>query len=356
MIVTIGRRIIFRSRATCWTRRTPMTRSRKMIGRALALAALVGSAGIDVVPLTHAKPIAVSHELLQQASIITPEGVTVDPNNKEELKKYDNRHDLSELADTLRKEFGVTASHLTQLIACTGTVVCRVPSAEGKRIDIYQASGTLALQPNILVTVKHAFQDLDTGQLLPTDKCRFHNWKHPNDEIAIIIDDPSQLPPIATSMSKTPKLKRGDLTAVRLDHPVEDCQPLAIPEKGAMLQEGDRVFEATAKQDGMLSQWSGREPVSQIGTIRRVFPSGPDGSLAYFADLSGGEGGSGGGVFRVVSGQLSLEAIVQGAGTPDMDGKPYSDEIYHNQTGLVGLDENVLHPMLALLPQPKPSP
>jgi hypothetical protein len=131
---------------------------------------------------------------------------------------------------------------------------------------------------------------------------------------------------------------------------------LAIPEKGAMLQEGDRVFEATAKQDGMLSQWSGREPVSQIGTIRRVFPPGPDGSLAYFADLSGGEGGSGGGVFRVVNGQLSLEAIVQGAGTPDMDGKPYSDEIYHNQTGLVGVDENVLHPMLALLPQQKPSP
>jgi hypothetical protein len=51
-----------------------------MIGRSLALAALVGSAGIDVVPLTHAKPIAVSHELLQQASTITPEGVTVDPN------------------------------------------------------------------------------------------------------------------------------------------------------------------------------------------------------------------------------------------------------------------------------------
>jgi len=97
-----------------------------MIGRTLALAALVGFAGIDVVPLTHAKPIAVSPELLQQASIITPEGVTVDPNNKEELKKYDNRHDPSELADTLRKEFGVTASHLTQLIACTGTVVCRV--------------------------------------------------------------------------------------------------------------------------------------------------------------------------------------------------------------------------------------
>ena len=193
-----------------------------MIGRALALAALVGSAGY-VVPLTHAKPIAVSHELLQQASIITPEGVTVDPNNKEELKKYDNRHDLSELADTLRKEFGVTASHLTQLIACTGTVVCRVPAADGKRIDTYRASGNVALQPNVLVTVKHAFQDLDTGQLLPIDMCRFHNWKNPNDEIAIIIDDPSQLPPIATSMSKTPALKRQDVTAVRLDHPVEGC-------------------------------------------------------------------------------------------------------------------------------------
>ena len=88
----------------------------------------------------------------------------------------------------------------------------------------------------------------------------------------------------------------------------------------------------------------------------RFHPAGRDGPLAYFADLSGGEGGSGGGIFGVVSGQLSLEAIVQGAGTPDMDGKPYSDEIYHNQTGLVGLDENVLNPMLALLPQPKPSP
>jgi hypothetical protein len=321
-----------------------------MIGRTLVLVALVGSAGIEVFPLTQVEPLGVSPELLQQASIITPEGVTVDPNNKEELKKYDNRHGLSELAHRLQKEFGVTPSHLTQLIACTGPVVCKVPSADGKRVYTYQGSGSIALQPNILVTVKHAFQDLGTGQLLPIDTCHFHNWKNPDDEIAIIIDDPSQLPPIATSMSKTPELKRQDLTAVRLAHPVEDCQPLAVAEKGAMLQEGDRVFQATAKQDGMLSEWSGREPVSQIGTIRRVFPAGPDGPLAYFSDLSGGEGGSGGGIFRVVSGQLTLEAIVQGAGAPDRDGKPYSEKLYQNQSGLVGLNENVLDPMLALLP------
>jgi len=325
-----------------------------MIGRTLVLAALVGSAGIDFLP--QPQPNAVPPQLLHQASIITPDGVTVDPNNKEELKKYDNRHDLSELADSLRTQFGVTTSQLTQLIACTGPVVCKVPSADGKRINIYQASGSIALQPNILVTVKHAFQDLDTGQLLPIDTCRFHNWKNPNDEIAIIIDDPSQLPPIATSMSKTPELKRQDVTAVRLAHPVDGCQPVAIPEEGAMLQKGDRVFEATAKQQGMLSQWSGREPVTQIGTIRHVFPAGADGPLAYFADLSGGEGGSGGGVFRIVSGQLTLEAIVQGAGRPDMDGKPYSEELYQNQSGLVGLNENVLHPMLALLPPPGRSP
>lgn len=293
---------------------------------------------------------------MQQASIITPEGVTVDPNNKEELKKYDNRHGLSELADTLRKEFGVTASQRTQLTACTGPVICKVPSADGKRIYTYQGSGTIALRSNVLVTVKHAFQDLDTGQLLPIDTCRFHNWKNPQDEIAIVIDDPSQLPPIATSMSKTPALKRADMTAVRLVHPVEGCEPVAIAEQGAMLQAGDRVFEATAKQDGMLSEWSGREPVIQVGTIRQVFPAGPDGGLAYFADLSGGEGGSGGGVFRVVGGQLILEAIVQGAGAPDMDGKPYNPELYQNQSGLVGLEENVLQPTLALIPQPSPSP
>jgi len=325
-----------------------------MIGRILVLAALIVSACIDLVPLTHAGPLAHS-PLLLQASIITPEGVMVGPNNKEELKKYDSRHDLSELADSLRKQFGVTASQLAQLIACTGPVVCKVPSADGKRINTYQASGSIALQPNILVTVKHAFQDLDTGQLLPIDTCRFHNWKNPNDEIAIIIDDPSQLPPIATSMSKTPALKRQDLTAVRLANPVDGCQPVVIPER-AMLQEGDRVFEATAKQQGMLSQWSGREPVTQIGTIRHVFPAGPDGPLAYFAELSGGEGGSGGGVFRVVSGQLTLEAIVQGAGRPEMDGKPYSEELYQNQSGLVGLDETSLDPLLAVLPQPSPSP
>jgi hypothetical protein len=325
-----------------------MTRSRKLIGRTLALAALVAFAGIGVVNLTHAEPIAVA-QLLQQASIITPEGVLVDPTNKEELKKYDNRHGLSELADTLRNEFGVTASQLTQLMACTGPVVCKVPSADGKRIYTYQGSGSITLQPNILVTVKHAFQDLGTGQLLPIDKCRFHNWKNPSDEIAILIDDQSQLPPIATSMSKTPELKRQDLTAVRLAHPIEDCQPLAVAEKGAMLQEGDRVFQATAEQGGMLNQWSGREPVSQIGTIRHVFPAGPDGPLAYFSDFSGGEGGSGGGIFRVANGQLTLEAIVQGAGAPDRDGKPYSEELYQNQSGLLGLNENVLDPMLALL-------
>src|SRR3970040_145670 len=148
---------------------TPMTRSRKMIGRTLAIAALVGSAGLEVVPLTHAEPIAVFPELLQQASIITPEGVMVDPNNKEELKKYDNRHDLSELADTLRKEFGVTKSHLTQLIACTGPVVCRVPSADGKRINTYQGSGSIALQPNVLVTVKHRFQNVGPGAVFAVD-------------------------------------------------------------------------------------------------------------------------------------------------------------------------------------------
>jgi hypothetical protein len=87
-------------------------------------------------------------------------------------------------------------------------------------------------------------------------------------------------------MSKTPELKRQDMTAVRLAHPVEGCQPLAVAEKGAMLQEGDRVFQATGEQDGMLSEWSGREPVTQIGTIRRVFPAGPDGPLAYFSDFS----------------------------------------------------------------------
>jgi hypothetical protein len=63
-----------------------------------------------------------------------------------------------------------------------------------------------------------------------------------------------------------------------------------------------------------------------------VFSPGPDGPLAYFADFSWGEGGSGGGIFRVVSGQLILEAIVQGVGTPDMDGKPYSEEIYQNHS------------------------
>jgi hypothetical protein len=39
-----------------------------------------------------------------------------------------------------------------------------------------------------------------------------------------------------------------------------------------------------------------------------------------------------------------------------MDGKPYSEELYQNQSGLVGLDVNVIDPFLALFPQPIPSP
>jgi hypothetical protein len=39
-----------------------------------------------------------------------------------------------------------------------------------------------------------------------------------------------------------------------------------------------------------------------------------------------------------------------------MDGKPYSAELYQNQSGLVGLNENVIDPMLALIAQPTPSP
>jgi len=320
-----------------------------MIGRALVVAALL--AALDAVPPAHAKPFAVSLELLQQASIITPEGVTVGPNDTAELKKYDHRRDLSKLADTLQKEFGVTDAQLTQLVTCTGTVVCKVPSADGKRIETYRASGTIALRPNIVVTVKHAFQDLETGELLPTDSCRFQTWKNPDDEIAIVIDDPSQLPPIGSSMSKTPETRRRDVTAVRLADPVEGCEPVSVPAKDSMLQQGDRVFQATGKQDGMLGEWSGREPVSQTGTIRNVFPAGPDGPLAYFSDLSGGEGGSGGGIFVVESGQLMLEAIVQGAGRPEMNGRPYNERLYQNQTGLVGVNENVLQPMLAIIPQ-----
>jgi hypothetical protein len=324
-----------------------------MVGRTLAVAALLACAGI---PLAHAKPFAISPKLLQQASIITPEGVEVDPNDTVELKKYDHRRDLSELADTLQEEFGVTDAQLTQLNACTGTVVCKVPSADGKRIETYRASGTVALRPNILVTVKHAFQDLETGELLPIDSCRFQTWKNPDDEIAIIIDDPSQLPPKGTSMSKTPEDRRRDVTAVRLADPVEGCEPVSVLEEDTMLNQGDRVFQATGKQDGMLGEWSGREPVSQTGTIRNVFPAGPDGGLAYFSDLSGGEGGSGGGIFRVVSGQLTLEAIVQGAGRPAMNGKPYNERLYQNQTGLVGVNENVLQPMFVLIPELSPSP
>jgi len=327
-----------------------------MIQRPLVVATLLACAGLNVVLPAHAEPFAGSLEFLHTISIITPEGVVVDPNDTEELKKYDHRRDLSELADNLQNEFGVTDSQLTQLRACTGTVVCEVPSADGKRIESYRASGTVAVRPNILVTVKHAFQDLETGKLLPVDSCRFHTWKNPDDDIAIIIDDPSQLPPAGTSMSKTPEDRRRDVTAVRLANPVEGCQPVAVPEKGAMLHQGDRVFQATGKQDGMLGEWSGREPVSQIGTIRHVFPAGPDGPLAYFSDLSGGEGGSGGGIFVVVSGQLMLEAIVQGAGRPEMNGKPYNEELYQNQTGLVGVNESVLQPMLVLIAESRSSP
>jgi hypothetical protein len=325
-----------------------------MFQRHLAIATLLAYAGLNVV--LPAEPFARSLELLHTVSIITPEGVLVDPNDTEELRKYDHRRDLSELADSLQNEFGVTDFQLTQLRACTGTVVCEVPSADGKRIETYRASGTVALQPNILVTVKHAFQDLETGNLLPVDSCHFQTWKNPNDDIAIVIDDPSQLPPVGTSMSKTPEDRRRDVTAVRLADPVEGCEPVAVAEEGAMLQQGDRVFQATGKQDGMLGQWSGGEPVSQIGTIRHVFPAGPDGPLAYFSDLSGGEGGSGGGIFRIVGGQLMLEAIVQGAGRPEMDGKPYNPERYQNQSGLVGVNESVLQPMLVFISERKSSP
>jgi len=325
----------------------------KMIGRTLAVAALLACAGV---PPADAKPFAASPKLLQQASIITPEGVEVDPNDTEKLKKYDHRRDLSALADTLKKEFGVTEAQLTQLNACTGTVVCKVPSADGKRIETYRASGTVALRPNILVTVKHAFQDLETGELLPTDSCRFQTWKNPDDEIAMVIDDPSQLPPKGASMSKTPEDRRRDVTVVRLGRPVEGCEPVSVLEEDTMLSEGDRVFQATGEQDGMLGEWSGREPVSQTGAIRNVFPAGPDGGLAYFSDLSGGEGGSGGGIFVVGNGQLMLAAIVQGAGRPEMNGKPYDPARYQNQTGLVGVNGNVLQPMLVMIPELSPSP
>jgi len=319
-----------------------------MSGRLLALAALLACAGL---PPADAKPFAVSPKLVQQASIITPEGIEVDPGDTAELAKYDHRRDLSEVADTLKKEFGVTDAQLTQLNACTGTVVCKVPSADGKRIETYRASGTVALRPNLIVTVKHAFQDLETGELLPTDSCLFQTWKNPGDEIAIVIDDPSQLPPIGSSMSKTPETRRRDLTAVRLGRPVEGCEPVSVLEEDTMLDPGDRVFQATGKQDGMLGAWSGREPVSQTGAIRNVFPAGSDGPLAYFSDLSGGEGGSGGGIFVVEDGQLALAAIVQGAGRPEMNGKPYDPARYQNQTGLVGVNGNVLLPMLVFIPE-----
>lgn len=40
----------------------------------------------------------------------------------------------------------------------------------------------------------------------------------------------------------------------------------------------------------------------------------------------------------------------------EMDGKPYNPERYQNQSGLVGVNESILQPMLFLIVEPSPSP
>ena len=83
---------------------------------------------------------------------------------------------------------------------------------------------------------------------------------------------------------KTPELKKARPDrSLRLAHPVEDCQPLASRlKKERCCKKAIVFFKRRREQDGMLSQWSGREPVSQIGTIRRVFPPGAGWSFSIF--------------------------------------------------------------------------
>ncbi len=264
-----------------------------------------------------AEPISAQISLLHRAFIYAKDG---------SKKLVDGRWNLGQSEAKLGIQ--LSDGDKQQLMACTGQIVCEAP---GGRVT---ASASSVLSPDLLVTAKHV---LFNGKRAAVSfgKCSFRSFAQRNVAIPVVVEKDQR---------KGYVFNNEDFTVVRLKRALEGCNAFALPEPGAALAEGERVFSATAHQRGIMNKVSRREPVLATGTIRNSFEGFYGGPPFYYADLDFDIGGSGGALFALKDGRpvvddegrLMLKGIVVAYGLRGKNNKPYSED--RNYTIVVGLE------------------
>jgi Trypsin-like peptidase domain len=251
-------------------------------------------------------------------------------------KLIDGRWNLSQSESKLG--IALTADEKTQLMACTGEIVCEKPKDPDPGYEVPPApviaSAESVLRPDLLVTAKHVFFK-GKRAIVPFGQCSFRSFLHRKIAVPVRVDQDQRRGYI---------FNNEDFIVVRLKRELKDCRSFALNDSESSLPKGEQIFSVTAHQIRTLNRLSRREPVIAKGTIRNTFDGFFGGPPFYHADIDFDIGGSGGAVFalkdgRPVSaddGRLILRGIAVGYTLNAKNGRPYDDE--KNYTIVIGLE------------------
>ncbi len=272
------------------------------------------------------KSISSRISLLRQAVIYAKEGSP---------KLLDGRWNLGQSESKLGIE--LSDDEKTQLMACTGQIVCWTPGSTEEEDRISRritATAVSVLRPDLLVTARHV---LVRGKraVASFGSCSFRSYLHRNVAIPVLVEKDQR---------RGYAFNNEDFVVVRLKRELQGCNAFAMNDSDASLPEGEQILSVTDHQLHTLNKISPREPVVAKGTVRKVLDGVLGGPPFYYADIDLDEGGSGGGVFALMNGRpvsgdggrLVLRGISVGYGLQAKNGKPYSDE--RNYSIIVGLE------------------
>jgi hypothetical protein len=252
-------------------------------------------------------------------------------------KLVDGRWNLSQSESKLGIK--LSADEASQLMACTGEIVCVKPAIHDEDEDTIEtrvtASAVSVLRPDLLVTAKHVFFK-GKKAVAPFGNCSFRSYSRRKVAIPVVVEKDQR---------KGYIFNNEDFIVLRLKRELEGCSAFAINDSDSSLRDGEEILSVTGHQVKTLNKISSREPVVAKGTIRDSF-SGQvlGGAPFYYSDLDFDVGGSGGAVFALMDGRpvsddegrLILRGISVAYGLKAKSGKPYSGE--RNFTIIVGLE------------------
>jgi hypothetical protein len=236
-------------------------------------------------------------------------------------------------------KLGITlsADEKSQLMACTGQILCATPDIHNEdedRIGIkFTATAVSVLRPDLLVTAKHVFFK-GKRAVVPFGSCSFRSFSRRNVAVPVLVEKDQR---------KGYVFNNEDFIVVRLKRELEGCSSFAINDSDSSLREGEEILAVTGHQVRTLNKISRREPVLAKGTVRRILGGVLGGPPFYYSDIDFDVGGSGGAAFALRDGRpvaddegrLILRGISVAHGPRAKNGRPYSDE--RNYTIIIGL-------------------